>query len=149
MAQSWQLQRDSVRKCRESRRNKRQNKSSSTPLLLMDGARSGSRADNCGSCTPDGREMPLPFLGRLGFLSHLRNLDIQPSHILPASLRRHSCIGICVHNAKRLSRLMKVEHARATVIARTGCAKRAPWLSPARRKLAKHRGREDAGLPRF
>ena len=51
-------------------------------------------------------------------------------------LRRKSCISICVHNAERLSRLMKVEHARAIAITRKGCVKRAHRRNPARTKLS-------------
>ena len=65
------------------------------------------------------------------------NRDIQPCNRLQDEplVRRHLCICICVHNAERLSLLMKVEHARAIAIMRKDYVKRAHKHNPARTKL--------------
>jgi hypothetical protein len=79
---------------------------------------------------------------------------IQPCNRLQDEplVRRHLCICICVHNAERLSLLMKVEHARAIAITRKDCVKRAHKHNPARTKLFRqsclYGSRQVAGLQR-
>jgi hypothetical protein len=73
--------------------------------------------------------------------SHLGNLDNGPAirSKRHCRLRRWSCTCICVPNAERLLRLMKVEPARATAITRKGCVKRVHRRNRARTKLSRPR----------
>jgi hypothetical protein len=100
----------------------------------------GRRAYNGGKCTADRRDTcdALSSTAESGFrgTSNLEILAMQWVARRACQLRRKSCISICVHNAERLSRLMKVEHARAIAITRKGCVKRAHRRNPARTKLS-------------